>query len=115
MNLWENSVEAEMCEHLDQAATETMGRDLEPTVDWSARFGRNQAIIGERFAESCLQANTARGAGREGSRRRNSLMQRQLTHMDWAAFLLKSKQAHQDFFEEARRQRTTGPASPAEG
>ena len=38
-----------------------------------------------------------------------------LTHMDWAAFLLKSEQVHQDFLEEARRQRTAGPASPDEG
>ena len=41
--------------------------------------------------------------------------QGKLTHMDWAAFLLKSEQVHQDFLEEARRQRTTGPASPDEG
>ena len=104
-----------MCEHLSQAATETMGRDLEPTVDWSARFGRDQAIIGEHFPASCLQANTARGGGQEGSRRRDSLMQRRLAHMDWAAFLLKSEQVNQDFLEEARRQRTTGSPLPDEG
>ena len=43
------------------------------------------------------------------------LDQGKLTHMDWAAFLLKSEQVHQDFLEEERRQRTTAPASPDEG
>lgn len=38
-----------------------------------------------------------------------------LTYMNWATLLLKSALVHQDFLEEARRQRTTGPASPAEG
>ena len=32
-----------------------------------------------------------------------------LTHMDWAAFLLKSEQVHQDFLSEARRQRDASP------
>jgi len=32
-----------------------------------------------------------------------------LTHMDWAAFLLKAEQVHQDFLREARRQRDTSP------
>lgn len=43
------------------------------------------------------------------------LDQGKLTHVDWTAFLLKSEQVHQDFLEEERRQRTTGPASPDEG
>lgn len=38
-----------------------------------------------------------------------------LTRVDWAAFLLKSEQVHQDFLEEARRQRTAGPAPPDKG
>ena len=48
-----------MCEHLGQAATETMGRDLKTTVDWSLRFGRNTAVIGEHFAASCFQSNAS--------------------------------------------------------
>ncbi len=35
-----------------------------------------------------------------------------LTRMDWAAFLLKSEQVHQDFLSEAQRQRAAGPAVP---
>ncbi len=38
------------------------------------------------------------------------LSRKKLTHMDWAAFLLKSEQVHQDFLSEARRQRDTSPA-----
>ena len=38
-----------------------------------------------------------------------------LTHMDWAALLWKSRQIHQDFLEEARRQRTAGSAPPDGG
>ena len=38
--------------------------------------------------------------------------QSKLTHLDWAAFLLKSEQVHQDFLSEARRQRADGPAAP---
>ena len=38
--------------------------------------------------------------------------QGKLTHMDWAAFLLKSEQVHQDFLSEANRQRTARPAVP---
>ena len=38
--------------------------------------------------------------------------QGKLTHMDWAAFLLKSEQVHKDFLSEARRQRTARPAVP---
>lgn len=64
-----------MREHLGQAATETMGRDLNTTADWTARFGRDPAVIGEHFAESCLQANPTRGGGSEGSQRCNSLPQ----------------------------------------
>ena len=37
--------------------------------------------------------------------------QSKLTHMDWAAFLLKSEQVHQDFLSEARRQRAVGPTA----
>ena len=36
--------------------------------------------------------------------------QDKLTRMDWAAFLLKSEQVHQDFLSEAHRQRTARPA-----
>ena len=35
-----------------------------------------------------------------------------LTHLDWAAFLLKSERVHQDFLNEAHRQRTAGSAAP---
>ena len=35
-----------------------------------------------------------------------------LTHLDWTAFLLKSEQVHQDFLNEARRQRAAGQAVP---
>lgn len=104
-----------MCEHLGQAATETMGRDFKTTVDWSALFGRDLAVIGEQFAESCLQASTSQGVGSGRSRRCNSLIQRQLTYLDWAELLLESEQVNQDFLEEARRQRYNGPASPDEG
>ena len=38
--------------------------------------------------------------------------QSKLTHMDWAAFLLKSEQVHQDFLSEAQRQRTDRPVVP---
>ena len=34
-----------------------------------------------------------------------------LTHMDWAAFLLKTEQVHQDFLREARRQRAVTPVA----
>ncbi len=34
-----------------------------------------------------------------------------LTHMDWAAFLLKSQQIHQDFLAEVHRQRAARPAA----
>jgi len=37
--------------------------------------------------------------------------QSKLTHVDWAAFLLKSEQVHQDFLSEARRQRADRPAA----
>ena len=65
-----------MCEHLGQAATETMGMDLKTTVDWRLRFGRNTAVIGEHFAASCFQSNASRGGGSEGSRRCYSQLQR---------------------------------------
>lgn len=38
-----------------------------------------------------------------------------LTHMDWAAFLPKTEQVHQDFLSEAQRQRDAEPAVPEEG
>ena len=38
-----------------------------------------------------------------------------LTHMDWAAFLLKSEQVHQDFLSEARRQRQAKSVAPENG
>ena len=38
-----------------------------------------------------------------------------LTHLDWAAFLLKSEQVHQDFLREAKRQRAAGSAAPKDG
>ena len=52
----------------------------------------------------------AQGAALNGYRNEG-----RLTHMNWAAFLLKSEQVHQEFLEEERRQRTTEPASPDEG
>lgn len=67
-----------MCEHLGQAATETMGRCLKATMDWSVRLGRDPAVVGEHFTEKCLQANTSRGGGSEVSPRRNSLLQRHI-------------------------------------
>ena len=42
----------------------------------------------------------------EGFRERGKL-----THMNWAAFLLKSKRIHEDFLTEARRQREAKPAN----
>ncbi|MDE0626829.1 MAG: hypothetical protein OXH99_10560 [Bryobacterales bacterium] len=38
-----------------------------------------------------------------------------LTHMDWAAFLLKTEQVRQDFLGEAQRRRDAEPAVPEEG
>ena len=38
--------------------------------------------------------------------------QRKLTHMNWAAFLLKSEQVHQDFLSEANRRRAARPTDP---
>jgi len=35
-----------------------------------------------------------------------------LTHLNWKAFLLKSERVHQDFLDEAHRQRTTGTTTP---
>ena len=115
VELWDNGIEDDMCEHLGQAATGTMGRDFKTTMDWSALYRRDLAVMGEHLAESCLRSNVSRGGGSGRSRRWNSLMQRQLTYIDWAALLLKSELVHQDFLEEERRQRTTGPASPAKG
>ena len=40
------------------------------------------------------------------------LARRKLTHMTWAAFLLKSEQVHQDFLSEANRQRAARPPAP---
>jgi len=39
---------------------------------------------------------------------------KKLTHLDWAAFLLKTEHVHQDFLREAQRQRTANPAAPAD-
>ena len=57
-----------------------------------------------------LEFRGARGGALKGYRAEG-----RLTHMNWATLLLKSELVHQDFLEEARRQRTTGPASPDEG
>ncbi len=37
---------------------------------------------------------------------------RKLTHLDWAGFLLRTEQVHQDFLSEARRQRDSAPPVP---
>ena len=37
-----------------------------------------------------------------------------LTHLDWAAFLLKTEQVHQDFLREAKRQRAATPSRLAD-
>ena len=65
-----------MCEHLGQAATDTMGRGLKTTMDWRASFGRDPAVSSEHFAENSFQADTSRGGGSEVGHRRNSLLQR---------------------------------------
>lgn len=37
-----------------------------------------------------------------------------LTHLDWAAFLLKTERVHQDFLDEARRQRAVASRPPSD-
>ena len=53
--------------------------------------------------------------GAQGAALKGYRIEGRLTHMNWRAFLLKSEQVHQAFLEEARRQRTSRPASPDEG
>ena len=72
-----------------------------------AKFRKHFADFHVTVVCDSLGLSGAQRAAFEGYR-----AQGKLTHMDWAAFLLKSEQIHKDFLSEACRQRTAKSATP---
>ena len=66
---WKNGADDDMREHLDQAAAQTTGMNIETIRDWRVRISREPTVTNDHATESCIQADISRLGGSEGSLR----------------------------------------------